>query len=200
MQLLLLIVACAPGPTVSPIEPGAVAPGEMIEVRGSDFGEAPRAFLEEGDTRIALPLVSASNEQLKAQVPRATELGAYDFVVRTEGGSDSKPVEVVAPDLERACHNLYRTEHELSASRKRVVLRRFFRDGREETEEFSTSAIEQVVLTSRPLEDGSSCAAVYLVTTEGLRLWMDEPGADLGRPARHLAEAVGVPLMDNRAP
>ena len=200
MQLLLLIVACASGPTVSPIEPGAVAPGEMIEVRGADFGEAPRAFLEEGDTRIALPLASSSGEQLVAQVPRATELGSYQFVVRTDAGEGSRPVEVVAPDLERACHNLYRTEHELSASRKRVVFRRMFRDGREETEELSTSAIEQVLLTARPMPDGSSCAAIYLVTAEGMRLWMDDIGADLVRPARHLAEAVGVPLLDNRTP
>ncbi|TNE90429.1 MAG: hypothetical protein EP330_08010 [Deltaproteobacteria bacterium] len=195
--MFLLLLACATPPDLAPIEPATVAPGERLVASGARFGEDPRAFLTEGETEIALPLFTHGPGELTAQIPRATPLGEYQFVVRTAEGQAQQPVTVVEPDLERACHGLYRADNTVSASRGVIVLARTFRDGEETVEEVPVSQVSQVILTRRTLEDGRSCAGVYLMTDEGLRLFMDEAEADLSVRAKRLATALGVDLLES---
>lgn len=195
--MFLLLLACASPPELAPIEPGAVAPGERVDVSGARFGADPRAFLIDEGTEIGLPLFESSEASLGAQVPRRTPLGDYKLVVRSDEGEASQPIAVVAPDLERACHGLYRAENSVSVDRGVVVLSRSFRDGRETHEELPTKSVDQVLLTQRAMPDGSSCTGVYLMTDEGLRLFMDETGADLKVRAQRLATALGVDLLES---
>lgn len=194
--MFLFLLACATPPDVAPIEPGAVAPGERLVVSGARFGPDPRAFLTEGTTELALPLFAHTEVELTAQVPRATPLGEYALVVRTEEGESSQPVAVVAPDLERACHGLYRADNSVSVERRVIVLARTFRDGEETVEELPMASVSQVLLTTRTLDDGRPCTGVYLMTDEGLRLFMDEPEADLSVRAKRLSAALGVALLE----
>jgi hypothetical protein len=194
--MILLLLACASPPELSPIEPSAVAPGGRIVASGQRFGEDPRAFLVDGETEVALPLYSRGVSELSAQVPRRTPTGEYTFVVRTEEGESSQPMSVVEPDLERACHGLYQADNAVVPSRGLVVLSRTFRDGEETVEELPMKSIGQVMLTQRTLEDGRACTGVYLSTDEGLRLFMDDVDVDLRPRARRLATALKVELLE----
>lgn len=196
MSLLLFLLACGTNPVLAPIEPGAIAIGELLELEGSSFGEDPRVFLEEGTTQIAVAIAEQSDTRLVAQIPRATELGDYQVVVVSAEGRASQPLSVVAPDLERACHGLYQADNRVALDRGLVVMTRMFREGEETVEEMDVKTIESVLLTSRALDDGTSCAAVYLVTGEGMRLFMDEAGADLSVRAKRLATALDVSLIE----
>lgn len=194
--MLLLLLACASPPELAPIEPSAVAPGGRLVVSGQRLGEDPRAFLVEGETELALPLYGHSETDLTAQIPRRTPIGEYAFVVRTDEGEASQPVSVVEPDLERACHGLYQADNAVVPSRGVVVLSRSFRDGEESVEEIAMKSISQVMLTRRTLEDGRTCTGAYLVTDEGLRLFMDDVDVDLLPRARRLATALRVDLLE----
>ncbi|MCO4744751.1 MAG: hypothetical protein KC912_08180 [Proteobacteria bacterium] len=194
MSLLLLLLACGTQPELAPIEPGAAAPGELVEVEGTAFGEDPRAFLEQGDDQIALALAEHSDTRIVAQIPRATELGDYQLVVSSDVGRSGQPLVVVAADLERGCHGIYQADNRVA--RGVATLSRTFRDGRETVEEIPVAQIESVLTTSRALDETKKCSAVYLVTEDGMRLFMDQVDADLSVRAQRLASALGVKLIE----
>ena len=204
MRALILLVLAGCGtaaPEVRAVAPVEVEPGQTVNVSGQHLGDGARVTLVgPGSTEVVLEGVAETESGLTALVPGSLSPGRYDLVVSRNGldGRLLQAVEVVGSPDDAPCQRDYRANTEVSIPKEELVVRRFYRDGTEESVRTSVQEVARIEYELVKTQKGM-CSVIYVRRTDESRyVFADALDTDLRFRAEKVARTIERPFEATR--